>query len=102
MPKTENQGVALEVFYLEIRKKIQKYSARDFPGGTVDKNQPASAGDMSLISGSGRSSGEGNSNPLQFSCLENPVDREAWWATVHGIPKRGTLLNTQTYTQIAP
>ena len=51
MPKTENQGVALEVFYLEIRKKIQKYSARDFPGGTVDKNPPANAEDMGLIPG---------------------------------------------------
>ena len=49
MPKTENQGVALEVFYLEIRKKIQKYSARDFPGGTVDKNPPANAGHMGSI-----------------------------------------------------
>ena len=44
-------------------------------------------GDIGLISGSGRSPGEGNDNPLQYSCLENPVDREAWWATVHGITK---------------
>ena len=46
----------------------------------------------SLIPGSGRSSGEGNGNPLQYSCLENPTDRGAWWATVHGIEKSPTRL----------
>ena len=54
------------------------------------KNLPANAGDirdMGSISGLGRSPGEGNSNPLQDSCLGNPMDREAWWATVHGVAK---------------
>ena len=55
-----------------------------FPGGSVVKNPPASARDMDSIPGSGRSSGGGNGNPLQYSCLENPKDRAAWWATVHG------------------
>ena len=54
-----------------------------FPGGTVVKNPPANAGDASLIPGSGRSPGEGNGNPLQYSCLENSMDKGAWWATVH-------------------
>ena len=58
-----------------------------FPGGSVVKNLPANAGDMGLIPGSGRSPGEGNGNPLQYSCLENPMDRGAWWATVHGVTK---------------
>ena len=49
------------------------------------KNLPANAGHMGLIPGSGRFSGEGNSNPLQYSCLGNPMDRGAWWATVHGV-----------------
>ena len=52
------------------------------------KNLPANAGDirdMGSISGSRRSPGEGNGNPLQYSCLENPMDREAWWATVHRV-----------------
>ena len=49
------------------------------------KNPPASAGDMSLIPESGRSPGEGNDNPLQYSCLESPMDRGAWWAIVHGV-----------------
>ena len=50
-------------------------------------NMPANAGDVDLIPGSGRSP-EGNGNPLQYSCLENPMDRGAWWATVHGIAKQ--------------
>ena len=52
------------------------------------KNLPASAGDISdegLIPGSGRSSGRGHGNPLQYSCLENPMDRGAWWALVHSV-----------------
>ena len=55
-----------------------------FPGGSVVKNLPANA---SLIPGSGRSPGEGNGNPLQYSCLGNPMDRGAWWPTVHGVTK---------------
>ena len=57
-----------------------------FPGGPVVKNPPASAGDigdMGSIPGLGRSPGEGNGNPLQYSCLENPMDGGVWWATVH-------------------
>ena len=60
----------------------------DFPGGSVVKNLPANegnAGDVSSILGLGRSPGVRNSNPLQYSCLENPMDREAWWAIVHGV-----------------
>ena len=55
----------------------------------VKKNPPASAGDMSLTPGLGRSPGERNDNPLQFSCLGNPMDREAWLATVHGVARVG-------------
>ena len=56
----------------------------------VVKNPLANAGDirdMGLIPGLGRSPGEGTGNPLQYSCLENPMDREAWWVTVHGVAK---------------
>ena len=59
----------------------------DFPRGPVDKNLPANAGDMGLIPGSGRSPEEGNGYPLQYSCLENLLDRGAWQAVVHGVPK---------------
>ena len=62
----------------------------DFPGGSV-KNLPANAGDGSLILGSGRSPGEGNGKPLQYSWLENPMDRGTWWATVHGVAKESDL-----------
>ena len=55
-----------------------------FPGGSMVKNPPANAGDMGLIPGLGGSPGEGSGNPLQYSCLGNPMDRELWWATVHG------------------
>ena len=58
-----------------------------FPGGSVVRNLPANVGDVGLIPGLGRSPGEGNGNLLQYSCLGNPVDRGAWWATVHGVTK---------------
>ena len=57
------------------------------PMAQVVKNPPANAGGAGLIPGSGRSPGEGNCNPLQYSCLENPMDKGAWQATVHGVAK---------------
>ena len=56
------------------------------------KNVPANARDAGLIPGLGRSPGEGNGNPPQYSCLENPMDRGAWWATVNGIPKESDTI----------
>ena len=56
-----------------------------FPGGSVVKDIPTNAGDMGSIPGSGRSPGEGNGNPLQYSCLGNSVDRGTWLATAHGV-----------------
>ena len=58
-----------------------------FPGGTMVENPPANVGDVGSVPGSGRSPGEGNGNPLQYSCLGNPMDRGAWWTTVHEISK---------------
>ena len=58
-----------------------------FPGGSDGKESACSAGDPGSITGSGRSPGEGNGNPLQYPCLENPMDGEAWQATVHGVAK---------------
>ena len=57
-----------------------------FPGGSVVKNLPTKARNVGLIPGLGRSPGEGNGNPLQYPCLENPI-RGIWWATVHGVTK---------------
>ena len=56
-----------------------------FPGGSEGKASACDAGDPGLIPGWGRSPGEGNGNPLQYSCPETLMDREAWWAIVHGV-----------------
>ena len=58
-----------------------------FPGGSEVKAFACSVGDMGSIPGSGRSPGEGNGKPLQYFCLENPMDRAAWQATVHGVAR---------------
>ena len=66
------------------------------PFGSVVKNPPANAGDagdMGSIPGLGISPGEGNGNPLQYSCWENPMDRDAWLAIVHGVAKSQTCLS---------
>ena len=67
-------------------------------GGSEDKASACNAGDPGSIPGLGRSPGEGNGNPLQYSCLENPTDRGAWWATVHGFAKSRTRLSDFTHT----
>ena len=66
-----------------------------FPCSSVVKESAYNAGDLGLTPGSGRSPGEGNGNPLQYSCLENPVDRGAWRATVHGVSRVGHDLATK-------
>ena len=66
-----------------------------FPGGSVVKNPPANAGDIGdkgWIPGSGRSPGGGRGNALQYSCLENRMDRGAWWVTVHSVAQSWTQL----------
>ena len=63
-----------------------------FPGGSAVKASASNAGDLGLIPGSGRSPGGGDGNPLQYSCLENSMDRGTWWATVHGVTKSWTRL----------
>ena len=61
-----------------------------FTGGSGDKESASNAGDLSLIPGSGRSPGEGSGNQLQYSCLENPMDRRTWWVMVHRVAKSQT------------
>ena len=67
-----------------------------FPGGSEVKAYACNAGDLGLILGLGRSPGEGNGNPFQYSCLENPMDTGAWWATVHRVAKSRTRLSDFT------
>ena len=62
-----------------------------FLGGSVVRNPPVNVGDMGSISGSRRSPGERNDNPLQYSCLESSMDRGAWQATVHGVAKESDM-----------
>ena len=71
-----------------------------FPDDSVVKNPTANAGDAGSIHGSGRSLGEGNGNPLQYSCLGNPTDRGAWQATVYGVAKSRTRLSMHTHNTL--
>ena len=69
-----------------------------FPGGSVVKNPPVNAGDLGLIPGQEDLLGEGNGNPLQYSCLENPMDGGVWWAAVYGVAKSRTRMSNFTFT----
>ena len=75
---------------------VSKWQAKIF--GSEVKASACNAGDLGSIPGSRRSPGEGNGNPLQCSCLGNPMDRGAWWATVHGVTKSQTQLSNFTFT----
>ena len=72
-----------------------------FPGGSAVENPPAYAGDAGLIPGSGRSPGGGHGHPLQYSCLENPMDRGAWRAPVREVPKSQTRLSMSVQVRVA-
>ena len=82
----------------QVRRHLKECLKMGFPGGSAVKNLSANTGDMGSIPGSGRSPGEGNGNPLRYSCLGNPTDREAWWATAHGLAKESdTTLATKQH-----
>ena len=92
---------AVETPYINkaVEKTCNVDNALGLPGNSVVKNLPVNtggAGDSSLIPGSGRSPGEGNGNPLHDFCLENPMDRGAWWATVCGVTKSQTRLSSSS------
>ena len=87
--------------YIENSEVTSKTIRTSLVAQTV-KHLAYNAGDLGSIPGSGRSSGEGNGNPLQYSCLENPMDRGAWWATVHGVAKSQTQLQNNTCKQKYP
>ena len=84
----ERNHSCILILYVHLSIYLSIYLYMGFPGDTVVKNLPANVGDtrdVGLIPGSGRSPGGGNGNPLQYSCPENPRDREAWWAIVHRV-----------------
>ena len=74
-------------------ESAQLYGSWGLPGGSVDKDSACNAGELDLIPRSGRPPGEGNGNPLQYSCLENSMDKVTWRATVHGVAKSWTQLS---------
>ena len=82
----------------EQRNSTQVTCFVGFLGGWDSKASAHNVGDLSLTPGLGRSLGEGNGNPLQYSCLENSMDGGAWWATVHGVAKSRTRLSDFTFT----
>ena len=80
---------------------VTAHELRGFPGGSAIKNPPANAGDSGSIPALRRSPGEGNGNPLQYSFLENSMDRGAWWATIPGITKsRNLRLNNNNVSRL--
>ena len=79
--------------------KLSSFDQRGFPCGSDGKESACDVGDQGSIPGSGRYPGEGHGNPLQYSCLENPMDRGAWWATVHGVTKSQIQLSDWAHTQ---
>ena len=87
-----NTASALRNVPEKLIKRCLLNQGTGFPRGSVVKNPPANTGDKGSIPGSGRSPGGGNGNPLQCSCLENPMDRGAWRTTVHGVAKSRTQL----------
>ena len=85
------EGLLERDYLVDVRSKTgdrgRKTLFWGFPGGSVVKNSPANAGNTGSFPWSGRSTGEGNGNPLQYSCLGNPMDRGAWWTIVHAVTK---------------
>ena len=75
-------------YFTKSHYKRRKHEG--FPGGSAGKESTCNVGDLGLIPGLGRSPGGGHGNPLQYSCLENPMDRGAWRATVQGVTKSQT------------
>ena len=96
---TENQLAQILKFgdLRNLQLLGEKNGGGGFPCGSEVKASACNVGDVGLIPGLGRSPGEGNGNPLQYSCLENPMDRGAWWATVHGVAKSRTQLSDFTF-----
>ena len=85
--------LALQVCVIVFTISFRLSSHIWFPGGSDGKKSACSAGDLTLIPGLGRCPGERNGNPLQYSCLENSMERGAWWAIIHGVPKSRTWLS---------
>ena len=89
--RKHKMNLIVSVITINMNKVGLPTQRKDFPGSSVVKNPPANpgdVGDVGWIPGSGRSSEGGNGNPLQYSCLENPMHIGVWWTTAHRVPKR--------------
>ena len=86
-PWGRKQSDMTDTYTHHLNKSLQISYIKGFPGGSVVRNPSANAEDLGSVSGLGRSPGEENGSPLQYSCLGNPVDRGAWWATGHGVAR---------------
>ena len=93
------KGKGTQSFQLMKKKFLTQPNTR-LPGGSEVKASACNARDLGSIPGLGRSPGKGNGNPLQYSCLENPMDRGAWWAAVHGVAKSQTRLSDFTFSLV--
>ena len=98
-----------QILFWNFSNFLWRYPTRVLPWGLTGKESSCRAGgaggaggtgDASSILGSGRLQGEGNGNPLQYSCLENPMNRGAWWAAVHRVAKKQKQLTTTTTTTV--
>ena len=89
----KNEKINSQFIYVYYYIYIIIYYILGFPGGSDGKESACNAGDLAFIPGSVRFPGEGNGYSLQYSCLENPMDRGAWWATVCGVAKSWTWLS---------
>ena len=95
-----NTKIRLIIFLAaEDAEPLYSQEKEDQIGGSEVKASAHNVGDLGSIPGSGRSPGEGNGNPLQYSCLENPMNGGAWWATVHGVTKSRTQLSDFTFEE---
>ena len=86
-----------QYLFISCNKRTSLVQGVGLPGGSVGKESACNEGDLDSIPGSGRSSGGGHGNPLQYSCLENPMDGGSWRATVHRVTKRQTRLSDSAY-----
>ena len=94
-PGFAGEKTKLKMFRSDLKYLKRSTQMYGFPHSSVSKESACNAGDPGSIPGSGRSPGVGNGNPLQYSCLDNPLDRGAWRATVHGVARVGHDLATE-------
>ena len=96
MMQLSSASLPSQKLFLSPRQLDNQRLILDFPGGSMVKNLPANAGDWDQIPGSGISPGEGNGKPFQCSCLENPIDNGACWATIHRVAKEADATEHST------